>query len=212
MSPERQIAVLARELAEAKAALVTSTEGKDLEDAIGNPFDLVASLVGETAAVFLFIRFDIESLGKGLRALAVMLSLKDSPPPLRTVLAELDDRAQAKSKVRWRSRLQSKRKIAERSLAIARSNAAEAAALRGPDVERTLGDPFQFLAERIGEQAAIAFCIRFNAASINIALRIVGWMHVYQTSPPSVAELLSGMVGEEHAEFQDMPPVSPRIQ
>lgn len=212
MSPGRQIALLARELAETKAALAAKSEGKELENFIGNPFELVAGMVGHRAATVLFIRFDIESLGLGLCALAVMLEFKDSPPPLRPLLAKLDKREQGKWKLRWRSRLQSDREVAERSLAIARSRAKEGAALRGRDLERAFGDPFQFLAERIGERAAVAFCIRFDSPLISMGLRILGWMHVYQVSPPSIDELLSRMVGDEGTDFQDMPPASPRIQ
>ncbi len=212
MSPDRQIDLLARELARTKAALAAKAEGQDLEDALGSPFEFVADLVGERAAVVLFIRFDIQSLGEGLRALAIMIGFKNSPPPLDTLLDEFDEPEQTKSRLRSRPRLQSERKIAERALALARSRAEEGAAQRGPDLKRAIGDPFDFLADRIGEQAAAAFCIRFNATSINVALRVLGWMSIYQSSPPSIGQLLSNMVGEEQVDFKNMPLDSLKVQ
>ena len=75
-----------------------------------------------------------------------------------------------------------------------------------------VGDPFRFLANQIVEQAAAAFCLRFNARSINIALRAPAWMLVYRESPPSFNELLSGMAGEEQMDLEEMPLSTPSIQ
>ena len=208
MSPSRQIATLARQLAEAKAALAAKVEGRDLEDAIGNPFKFLARLSSEEAAVVLFIRFNIESMGQGLRALAVVLQLKEAPPSLRVVLDEFDNREEGKS----RGRLRGQGSIAQRSLAIARSRAKVGAAAGGSDFERTFGDPFQFLADRIGERAAIAFFVRFNGSAIDTALRILGWMQVYQDSPPSIGDLLTEMAGERQLDFEQTPLVTGRIQ
>lgn len=212
MSPDRQIALLARHLAETKAALAAKTEGKDLEDAIGDPFRFVANQIGDMAAVVFFIRFDINSLGDGLRALAVMLALKNSPPSARELLKEFDDQQQGSFGSRWRAEHRSEREMAEHALALARMRADEGTARGGPDLKRTVRDPFRFLADRIGEQAAVAFCIRFNAKSIHIAVRALAWMLVYQESPPSFSQLLSEMVGEQQVDLEDIPLSSLRIQ
>lgn len=212
MSPDRQIALLARELAETKATLAAKLEGEDLEEAIGNPFSFVADQIGTLAAIVLFIRFDVRSLGEALRALAVVLSFKTEPPPLQELLDDLDEQDGRSPRDGWRSRCRNGSEMTKHAVALARSRAEGGASRGGPDLKRAIGEPFEFLCNQIGQEAAVAFFLKFNRRSIDVALRALGWMLAYHESPPSMNTLLSEMVGEEREEFADVDVSSLTIQ
>lgn len=198
MSIDEQIAVLARKLAETKATLAAKVEGADLEQAIGNPFRFVADQIGDVAATSLFIRFDIRSLGEALRSLAVAQSYKTSPPPLEPLLDDLDGQRSPG----WRSQYRNQREITEHAIALARQRAQIGASRTGPDLVGVIGEPFTFLRNQIGERAAVAFFLTFDARSIDVTLRAIGWMLAYQELPPSIDTLLTEMAGKEAADFE----------
>ncbi len=204
MSSDHLINVLARAWAETKAELAAKLEGEDLEDAIGDPFEFVANLCGTDAAVRFFIQFSVRSTGEPLRALAQMVSYRDSPPPWEEELDSLGQRQYGTaSPAAWKS-YRGRDARAELAVKLAMERAMAGATRKSEDLLQAIGEPLEFLSNQIGQAAAVAYCLHFNDMAIETSLRALAWLLVCQDDPEPLRTFLSRFAPKEELDIDRM--------
>ena len=133
---------------------------------IGNPFRYLTERLGEEGAVSFLLRFEIESIGRALTALALLKTFKEDPPTHRQVIKSMAKRVDPPNAPGALESWTGDRSLAHLVLAIARTKARLGAKIAGKDIDSALDDPFRFVADEIGEQPAVAFFLQFDLGAI----------------------------------------------
>ena len=183
-----------------------------LHNMIGNPFRYLSERLGEEGAVSFLLRFEIESIGSALTALALLKSFKEDPPTHRQVINSMANRVDPPNAPGALESWTGDRSLAHLVLAIARTKARLGAKAAGKDIETALGDPFRFVADEIGEQPAVAFFLQFDLESIASSLAMGAEALQYRRSPPEFAEILRATGATRQFDHDELPLLTDKIQ